>query len=235
LLVITQGRHVAEAGVLVGVLPFVLSLVAPLAGSLTDRMGSRLICAASLLAMAAAFVVIVMGGSHVGAGRLIWALALAGAGLGGFEAPNDVDVLRSLPRDRLGAGTATVGAVRNLGMTFGVAAGATVLDYAMAHGTGTQAERTALGAKWALSTAAASAVLGALGALLRPGGPPRLGEVALSGSANEDGGRYDRFPASDSRPDRAARAPSARARGAFAALGHRRVRGSQAHRARPPR
>jgi MFS family permease len=158
----------------VGVCPLLLSLVAPFAGSLTDKIGSRLICAVSLLAMAAAFVVIVTGGSHVGAGRLIWALALAGAGLGGFEAPNDVDVLRSLPRDRLGAGTATVGAVRNLGMTFGVAAGATLLDYAVAHGTGTQAERTALGAKWALTTAAACAALGAAGALLRPQGPVKL-------------------------------------------------------------
>src|SRR5207247_387679 len=71
LLVVTQGRHLAEAGVLVGILPLMLSLVAPVAGAMTDRVGSRLICAASLLAMAAAFVVIVLGGSDVGAGRLL--------------------------------------------------------------------------------------------------------------------------------------------------------------------
>jgi MFS family permease len=171
LLVVSQGRQLAEAGVLVGVLPLVLSLVAPLAGGLTDRVGSRMICVASLLAMAAALLVIWLGGSHVGAGRLLWALALAGAGLGGFEAPNDVEVLRSLPKDRLGAGTAMLGAVRNLGMTFGVAAGATLLDYAMASAQGSPAERTATGARWALATGAASAALGALAALIRPSGP----------------------------------------------------------------
>jgi EmrB/QacA subfamily drug resistance transporter len=171
LLVVAQGRHLAEAGVLVGMLPLVLSIVAPVAGALTDRVGSRSICAVSLLAMAAAFVVILLGGSDVGAGRIIWALALAGAGLGGFEAPNDVDVLRSLPRHRLGAGTAMIGAVRNLGMTFGVAGGATLLDYATVVGRGDPATRTATGASWALAAAAVSAGLGALCALLRPAGP----------------------------------------------------------------
>jgi EmrB/QacA subfamily drug resistance transporter len=212
LLVVAQGRHLAEAGVLVGVLPLVLSLVAPVAGAMTDRIGSRFICTASLLAMAAAFVVILMGGSHVGAGRLIWALALAGAGLGGFEAPNDVDVLRSLPRNRLGAGTAMIGAVRNLGMTFGVAGGATLLDYATAVAKGDQATRTATGASWALAAAAASAGLGALCALIRPSGPVHVarrhapgggpqaapsnmtghvrteGEVAFRARADEHGG-----------------------------------------------
>jgi EmrB/QacA subfamily drug resistance transporter len=173
LLVVSQGRQLAEAGVLVGVLPLVLSLVAPLAGTLTDRVGSRVICALSLLAMAGAFVVILAGGPRVGTVRLLSALALAGAGLGGFEAPNDVDVLRSLPRERLGAGTAMLGAVRNLGMTFGVATGATLLDWAMTHPQESAGERTSTGASWALATAAACAGIGALTALIRPAGPAR--------------------------------------------------------------
>jgi EmrB/QacA subfamily drug resistance transporter len=171
LLVVSQGRHLAQAGILVGILPLVLSVVAPLAGGLTDRVGSRIICAASLMVMALALVVILMGGSHVGTGRLLWALALAGAGLGGFEAPNDVDVLRSLPKDRLGTGTAMLGAARNLGMTFGVAAGATLLDFAIRVAEGSPAERTATGTRWALAAGAASAALGALAALIRPSGP----------------------------------------------------------------
>jgi EmrB/QacA subfamily drug resistance transporter len=207
LLVVSQGRHLAEAGVLVGILPLVLSIVAPVAGAMTDRLGSRFICTASLLAMAAAFIVILAGGSHVGAGRLLWALALAGAGLGGFEAPNDVDVLRSLPRERLGAGTAMIGAVRNLGMTFGVAGGATMLDYATAAANGDQATRTATGASWALAAAAASAGIGALCALIRPAGPVRIArrhaaharaegdaEVAFRARADEHASNVPRAP-----------------------------------------
>jgi MFS family permease len=171
----------AQAGVLVGVLPLVLSMVAPLAGTLTDRFGSRLICTLSLLAMSAALGVIVLGGPHVGAGRLIWALSLVGAGLGGFEAPNGVDALRALPRERLGAGTAMLSAVRSLGMTFGVAGGATVLDFAIANGVGTLAERTARGATLALAVGAASAVVGAISAWIRPSGRVRSAatEVAV--------------------------------------------------------
>jgi EmrB/QacA subfamily drug resistance transporter len=209
LLVVSQGRHLAEAGVLVGVLPLVLSIVAPVAGALTDRIGSRFICAASLLAMAAAFIVILTAGSDVGAGRLIWALALAGAGLGGFEAPNDVDVLRSLPRDRLGGGTAMIGAVRNLGMTFGVAGGATLLDYASAAAHGDAAARTATGASWALAAAAASAVLGALSALIRP--PSARAQVAFRSRPEKDGGsNVSRAPLAREPGD--ARAPGAPSR-----------------------
>jgi MFS family permease len=168
LLLVTQQRGIGESGVLVGILPLVLSLTAPVAGAVTDRIGSRSICTGSLLVMAAALMVILLGGSDVGTGRLLWALALAGAGLGGFEAPNDVDVLRSLPEERMGAGTALLGAVRNLGMTFGVAVGATLLDRAMEHGSGTLSERTAEGVHRALWVGAASAFIGAATALVRP-------------------------------------------------------------------
>jgi EmrB/QacA subfamily drug resistance transporter len=168
LLLVTQQRGIGESGLLVGILPLVLSLTAPVAGAVTDRIGSRIICTVSLLAMAAALVVILLGGSDVGTGRLLWALALCGAGLGGFEAPNDVDVLRSLPGERMGAGTALLGAVRNLGMTFGVAVGATLLDRAMEHASGTASERTAEGVQRALWVGAASAFIGAATALIRP-------------------------------------------------------------------
>jgi EmrB/QacA subfamily drug resistance transporter len=224
LLLVSQGRHLAQAGVLVGVLPFVLSLVAPVAGALTDKIGSRFICMASLLTMSAAFVVILVAGSHVGAGRLIWALALAGAGLGGFEAPNDVDVLRALPRDRLGAGTAMLGAVRNLGMTFGVASGATLLDYASAVATGSAAARTATGVSWALGVAAACAAVGALTALIRPTKSAARAkgaadvqargstEIAFRSSADEsDESNVPRAPFTDGEPG-GARAPGAPSR-----------------------
>jgi DHA2 family multidrug resistance protein-like MFS transporter len=170
LLIVAQQRGVSEAGLLVGVLPLVLSMTAPLAGAATDRIGSRLICTISLLGLGAALLVILTAGAHVGAGRLIWALALAGAALGGFEAPNDVEVLRSLPRETLGSGTALLGAARNLGMTFGVAIGATLLDYAVAHAAGPRPARVATGVAWAMAAGATAAVLGALSALIRPSG-----------------------------------------------------------------
>jgi EmrB/QacA subfamily drug resistance transporter len=173
LLIVVQSRGLSETGVLVGVLPLVLSLTAPVAGALADRIGSRLLCTVSLLGLGAALTVITTAGDKVGVGRLLWALALAGAGLGGFEAPNDVEVLRSLPSEKLGSGTALLGAARNLGMTFGVALGSTLLDYALAHATGSHSERLLMGVQWAMAAGAAAALLGALSALVRPGGRTR--------------------------------------------------------------
>jgi MFS family permease len=182
LLLVAQGRGLAEAGLLVGILPLVLAVTAPLAGAMTDKIGSRSICTASLAATAAAFVLLLAGCANIGAARLAGALALAGAGLGGFEAPNDVDVLRSLPPHRMGAGTAMLGAVRSLGMTFGVAAGATLLDYAMTHAVGAPPERMVVGVKWALSAGAASALVGAATAWIRPGGRARARQHPSQGS-----------------------------------------------------
>jgi EmrB/QacA subfamily drug resistance transporter len=170
LLIVAQQRGLSESGILVGVLPVVLSITAPAAGSLTDRIGSRVICTVSLLAMACAFWVILAAGAHVGAGRLLWALALAGAGLGGFEAPNDVEVLRGIPSEKLGSGTALLGAARNLGMTFGVAMGATLIDYFSARAHGSNPERVAAGVQAAIAAAAIAALLGAASAVIRPSG-----------------------------------------------------------------
>jgi EmrB/QacA subfamily drug resistance transporter len=191
LLLVSQQRDIAQSGVLVGILPLVLSITAPAAGVLADKVGSRSVCALGLLALGAALLVILAGGPRVGAGRLLWALALAGAGLGGFEAPNGADVLRSLPRERLGAGMALMGAVRSLGMTFGAAAGGTLLDYATENAWGTAAQRTAAGARWALGVAAASALLGAVSVLIRPAGRPSV--RAMDGRP-EAGPRYSELP-----------------------------------------
>ncbi|HEY3593048.1 MAG TPA: hypothetical protein VGL13_04220, partial [Polyangiaceae bacterium] len=85
-------------------------------------------------------------------------------------APNDVEVLRSLPPEKLGSGTALLGAARNLGMTFGVAMGATVLDYWMTNAHGSNAQRVAAGVKTAMAAGAISALLGAASAVCRPSG-----------------------------------------------------------------
>ena len=179
LLLLAQGRSLAESGLLVGVLPLAFAVAAPLAGAWTDKAGSRLLCAGGLTVMASAFVVILTGGVRASAGRLLLALALAGGGIGAFAAPNEVEVLRSLPSQRLGAGTALLGAVRTLGMTFGTAAGGTLLDYAAALRakapelamTTQPADPIAAGVGWALAAATGAALLGALSALIRRRGP----------------------------------------------------------------
>jgi EmrB/QacA subfamily drug resistance transporter len=154
-LIDTQERPLVQAGLLVGIVPVTLSIVAPIAGALFDRMGSRRLCTAALITVAVSEMLLSTVGPRTPAYLLAIALGLAGAGLGAFEAPNDADVLGSLENHRLGVGTATLGAMRNLGMTLGVALAATLLS--------------AFGVRSAMLAGAAAAGLAAVAAALRPG------------------------------------------------------------------
>jgi MFS family permease len=166
LLLVAQQRPPVVAGLLIGVVPLALSLVAPLAGAATDRIGSRWICTAALATVGVALVVLAAGGLDAGTARIAIGLGLIGAGLGGFEAPNDVDVLGRLPADRLSAGTALINAARNIGMTLGTAAGGTLIAVGM-HGAGPEPVRVAHGVRLALEVGAGCAGLGAVAAAFR--------------------------------------------------------------------
>lgn len=172
-LLLAQHRGTIATGLLVGVVPVALSIVAPIAGAATDKVGSRWICTGGLALVTFALLLIASGGQYASTRRIIVALALIGAGLGGFEAPNDVDVLGTLPPDRLSAGTALLNAVRDVGMTLGTAAGGTLLSIGIHVASGSQAHKAAHGTGLALLAGAGCAALGTIGAVIRPGGPPK--------------------------------------------------------------
>ncbi|HEY3356670.1 MAG TPA: MFS transporter [Polyangia bacterium] len=186
-LVVTQGRSIVQAGLLVGFMPLGLSVAAPLAGWASDAFGSRTICTAGLIAIAGAFVLMQWAGPGTSAWLLAPVLLLAGAGLGAFEAPNDVAVLGAVPPERLGVGTAMLGAMRNLGMTFGGAVAATILDYELSRAGATRAARAAEGAQAALLVGAVFAGLGAIAAALRPGGAAARGRAGARLPAPDPG------------------------------------------------
>jgi EmrB/QacA subfamily drug resistance transporter len=168
-LLVVQGRPTIGTGLLVGVVPLAVSVVAPIAGALTDRLGSRWICAAALALVAIALALLMTGGADASTARIVVALALIGAGFGGFEAPNDVDILSSLPAGRLGAGSALLNAVRTVGMTLGTALGGTLIASGMRAAVGTEAARAEHGVELALAAGAFFAVTGTIAAALRPG------------------------------------------------------------------
>jgi len=154
-LIDTQERPLVQAGLLVGIVPVALSIVAPIAGRLSDRIGSRAMCTIALITVGSSLALLSTVRRDTPAALLAFAMGLCGAGLGAFEAPNDAAVLGSLPEKRLGVGTATLGAMRNLGMTLGVALAATLLE--------------AFGVRAAMLAGAAAAGLAAVAAALRPG------------------------------------------------------------------
>jgi EmrB/QacA subfamily drug resistance transporter len=168
-LLVVQGRPTIGTGLLVGVVPLGVSVIAPLAGVLTDRLGSRWVCTAALAMVGIALGLLVTGGADASTARIACALGLIGAGFGGFEAPNDVDLLGTLPSARLSAGTAVLNAVRNVGMTLGTALGGTLIAVGVQREAGRAGAEE--GTKLALGAGLVCAVVGTIAAAIRPSRP----------------------------------------------------------------
>jgi EmrB/QacA subfamily drug resistance transporter len=107
--------------------PLAVMAVAPFSGSLSDRIGTKVlacfgaaICALSLFLMSQ----LPASASPL---AVVWRLALFGLGTGVFQSPNNSAVMGSAPRSHLGIASGILAAVRSLGMVLGIATGGAVL------------------------------------------------------------------------------------------------------------
>jgi MFS family permease len=131
----------AAAGLALSPIPLALGVVAPLAGALTDRVGSRLPTVAGMVLTTAALLVL----AAAPAGAVVAAvpvLAVLGLGLGLFTPPNNSAIMGSAPPHRLGVAGGVLNMTRSLGTSAGVAATGAVFAIRLATRTGQPAEGT---------------------------------------------------------------------------------------------
>ncbi len=132
-----QGRNLgpAEAGLYLTAQPIIMAIVAPISGSLSDRMGSRLLSTLGMLILAIGLFVLSRLGPASPAGLTVGGLALAGLGTGIFVSPNTSALLGSAPRQRQGIASGILATARNVGMVLGVGlAGAILTTFTAAGG-----------------------------------------------------------------------------------------------------
>jgi EmrB/QacA subfamily drug resistance transporter len=113
-----------KAGLFMTAIPLTVFVVAPISGRLSDRLGSRglsvlgaFVGAFGLFVMAGAFG----GGVHENITRPEIVLALCSIGLatGLFQSPNNNAIMGAVPASKLGAASALLATVRNLGLVTG--------------------------------------------------------------------------------------------------------------------
>ncbi|WP_119071310.1 MFS transporter [Rubrobacter indicoceani] len=122
-----RGFSVIETGLFLTPLPLATLLVAPFGGTLSDRVGSRILTASGTAFIGGGLLLLTGIDASSGAFGLVWRLAVAGVGLGLFIGANQSLVLGAVPSDRLGMTSGMLAQVRNMGQAFGVAlAGAVV-------------------------------------------------------------------------------------------------------------
>ncbi len=109
------------SGLLMTITPVTMALTAPLAGNLSDKVGSKKILSLSLCLLTVSYFVFSTLTSQVNLLKLIAGLTLLGLGMGMFGSPNNSSILGSIPREKAGYGGGFIATVRNLAFAVGIA------------------------------------------------------------------------------------------------------------------
>jgi MFS family permease len=122
-----------KVGQVLVVAPVLLFAVAPLAGALSDRFGTRRLALAGLALMTAGLLLLAwrLGAATTrpaGVGEMIAGLFVLGLGQGVFQPPNSSAAMGSVPAARLGLAGGMIATTRNFGMLVGMALAATTYD-----------------------------------------------------------------------------------------------------------
>lgn len=116
-----RGLSPEHAGLLYLPMPFTMMIVAPISGTLSDRMDSRYISSAGMAIIAAGMWLL----SYLKADSpylfLIAGLTVVGLGIGLFQTPNNSAIMGSVPDSKRGVASGMLATMRNIGMVLGVA------------------------------------------------------------------------------------------------------------------
>jgi EmrB/QacA subfamily drug resistance transporter len=107
-------------------------VIAPLAGRLSDRLGSRWLLAGGMTLLAAQLLYFSRLGVHDGFWNLAPGMLLGGLGMPAVMAPASAAALSGVPVDRAGVGSAVLNSSRQLGGSMGIA----LMGAIMAHEIG---------------------------------------------------------------------------------------------------
>ncbi len=122
-----RGFDPIQAGLMLTPVPITMAIVAPLSGSISDRLGPRLPASAGMVFMVLGLVSLTQLPVDFSVPDLVWRLVLLGIGQGLFMSPNSSAVLGSVPRPRVGTASGTLAQMRVNGQALGIALSAAIV------------------------------------------------------------------------------------------------------------
>jgi MFS transporter, DHA2 family, multidrug resistance protein len=115
------GYSAVEMGLLITPWPITVAFAAPIAGRLVERYPAGLLGGIGLVLFAAGLGALAMIPADPAPIDVVWRMALAGAGFGLFQTPNNRTMIAAAPRERSGGASGMLGTARLLGQTTGAA------------------------------------------------------------------------------------------------------------------
>jgi len=117
-----MGLRPTQVGLLFLVVPLVMVVASPVSGWLYDKRHWKHYGMVGMAAVALCYFALgVVARSWVTIGAMAGVFVLLGIGSALFQSPNSTEVMNSLPRTQTAIASSVSAAVRNLGMTLGVA------------------------------------------------------------------------------------------------------------------
>ena len=168
LLIQGRGLNTKQAGLVLTAQPIVMAIVAPMAGALSDRIGSRILATTGMLVLAGGLVLLGTTMRSAPVSMIAFALAVIGVGIGLFTTPNNSALMGAAPRHRQGIASGVLASARNVGMVLGVGLAGAIFTTILTRGGDAAVAR---GAAMTLYVSAGIAVLGSVIASVRDSAP----------------------------------------------------------------
>jgi len=115
------GYSAVEVGLLMTPWPLATAVLAPIAGRLSDKHPAGLLGLIGLILFAAGLAALALVDERISTLDMVWRMALAGAGFGLYQSPNNRTMQASAPRRRSGGASGMQAMSRLLGQTVGAA------------------------------------------------------------------------------------------------------------------
>jgi EmrB/QacA subfamily drug resistance transporter len=132
-----QGRGFtpAQAGLILTAQPLIMAIVAPISGTLSDRIGTRIPAVFGMAILTLGLFLLSRLGAQSEIIDIMFSLAIVGFGTGIFISPNNSALMGSAPKSRQGIAAGILATARNFGMVLGVGVAGAVFTTTLAHGS----------------------------------------------------------------------------------------------------
>lgn len=121
-----RGFSTIQTGLMMTPLPLMLAVVAPLSGSLADRLGSRWLSPVGLAIACFGLFLLSQLNAQSSTWDIIWGLAVTGIGQGLFMSPNTRTIMGAAPRNAQGEASGLLATGRVIGQSMSVALTGTI-------------------------------------------------------------------------------------------------------------
>ena len=126
----------AMTGIFMMVYPLILTIVAPVSGYLSDKIGSEFLTFIGLILTSIGLFLMSTLNEHSTLWVMSIFIAIMSLGNGLFQSPNNSLVMSTVPRNKLGIAGSINALVRNLGMVLGISLSTTMLYNRMSYKIG---------------------------------------------------------------------------------------------------